>query len=105
MKLHRKQFGVGVLMAFVGVCALLAWAVRVSRDSRPAYLYAGWLSEGDDAHRIQAAEELGGLEVESTVALSALIRALLSDSAVPVRKQSAVSLARVVGKLNGAPPT
>ena len=79
--------------------------MRVSRDSRTAFLYAGWLSDGDDARRIQAAVELGGLEAESTVALSALVRALLFDSAVPVRKQSAVSLARVVGKLNDGPTT
>jgi hypothetical protein len=37
--------------------------------------------------------------------LSALVRALLTDQAAPVRKQSAVSLTRVVTKLNDSPTT
>jgi HEAT repeat protein len=103
--LYRKQFGVAALIVFVGVCALLTWALRVSRDSRPAFLYAGWLGNGDDGRRMQAAAELGGLEAELTVPIPALVRALLSDRAVTVRKQAAVSLARLVGKLNDAPTT
>ena len=43
----------------VGLCALLSWAMRFSRDSRPSYLYADWLSHGDGSRRLQAAEELG----------------------------------------------
>ncbi len=89
-----------MLTSFVVACALLAFAVRVSRDSQAPDLYAEWLSRGDVARRIQAAVELGGLEAESSVALSALVCALYFDSADPVRKQSAVSLARVGAKLN-----
>jgi hypothetical protein len=51
-------------MALVIVCALLAWAVTVSRDSRPAYLYAGWMSVGNEPNRLQAALELGEQEGE-----------------------------------------
>jgi HEAT repeat protein len=105
MTLYRKKFGVAALMAFVGACALLAWAVRVSRDSDAANLYAGWLSDGDDARRIQAAVELGRLDAGSTVALNSLARALRVDHAVAVRKQSASSLARVVGQLDDRPTT
>jgi HEAT repeat protein len=105
MKLLRARFGIRALMALVAVCALLAWAVRVSRDSRPAYLYADWLNDGDDPRRIQAALELGGQETESAVTISALVRALLTDGAALVRKQSALSLARVVSKLDDGPTT
>jgi HEAT repeat protein len=105
MKLLRTRFGVRALMALVVVCALLAWAVKVSRDSRPAYLYAGWLNDGNELNRLQAASELGGQETESKVALSALVRALLSDTAVAVRAQSAVSLARLVSKINDGATT
>jgi hypothetical protein len=65
MKLLRTRFGVRALMALVVVCALLAWAVKVSRDSRPAYLYAGWMSDGNEPNRLQAALELGEQEAES----------------------------------------
>jgi hypothetical protein len=78
----------------------LAWSVKVSRDSQPAYLYAGWLNDRDDPRRLQAAQELGGLETELRVAVSALVGGLRADRAAAVRKQSAVSLARVVVKLN-----
>jgi HEAT repeat protein len=105
MMVLRTRFGIRALMALVVGCALLTWAVKVSRDSRPAYLYAGWMSDGNELNRIQAALELGEPEAESTVALSALVRALLSDRAVPVRKQSAVSLARLVSKINDGPTT
>ena len=105
MKLLRTRFGVRALMVLVFVCALLTWAAKVSRDSRPAYLYAGWMSDESEANRVQAALELGEQEAESKVALSALVRALLSDRAVPVRKQSAVSLARLVSKINDGPTT
>jgi HEAT repeat protein len=103
MKFYRKRFGLRGLLVFVGVCALLAWAVRVSRDSRGAALYAGWLRDGDLALRVQSAVELGGLDADSTGVLPILIRALLSDRAVPVRRQSAESLARVVSKLDDGP--
>ena len=41
----------------------------------------------------------------ASYAISALVQALLYDRRHPVRKQSAVSLARVVGKLNDGPTT
>src|SRR5262249_7467094 len=98
MKMFRTQFGIRAVVAFVGLCALLFWAMRLARDSRPSHLYAGWLSDGDDSRRLFAAEELGRLGAEGAVAVPALTRALLTDSAAPIRKQSAVSLARVASK-------
>ena len=65
MKLLRTRFEVRALMALVFVCALLTWAVKVSRDSRPAYLYADWMSDRNEPKRLQAALELGEQEGES----------------------------------------
>ena len=97
-KRFRMRFGVRGLILLIAVCAVLFWALRVSRDSRPAYLYAGWLSEADDSRRVQAAQELGGLDEETSVVVASLIRALLTDRTVAVRKQSAQSLGRIVSK-------
>jgi HEAT repeat protein len=85
-------------MALVAICGVLFWALRFSRDSRPAYLYADWLSGGDDSRRIYAAQELGGVDEEGPLVVASLIRALLTDHAVGVRKQSAQSLGRLVSK-------
>jgi HEAT repeat protein len=105
MKMFRTRFGIRAVVAFVGLCALLFWAMRFSRDNRPSYLYAGWLSDGDDSHRFQAAEELGSLEAEAAISVPALTRALLTDSAAPIRKRSAVSLAGVLSKVKDGPTT
>lgn len=105
VKTFRTRFGVRALIAAVGLCALLFWAWKVSRDSRPAYLYAGWLSGGDAGRRLQAAQELGGLEADTDVTVAALIEALLTDRDAEVRKRSAVSLAAVVVKRNDAATT
>ena len=95
----------GRLISFVAVCALLFWALRFSRDSRPAYVYAGWLDAGDDSLRIHAAQELGGEDEDGSLAVANLIGALLGDRAVAVRKQSAQSLGRIVSKLQDGPTT
>jgi len=105
MKIFRTRFGIRAVVAFVGLCALLFWAMRFSRDNRPSCLYAGWLSDGDDSHRLQAAQELGSQEAEAAIAVPALTRALLTDRTAPVRKRSAVSLAVVVNKLNDGATT
>ena len=98
-KKYRMRFGVRALIAFVAVCALLFWALRFSRDSRPAYVYAGWLDGGDESVRVHAAHELGGEDQEGSLVVASLIRALLTDRAIAVRKQSAQSLGRIVSKL------
>jgi HEAT repeat protein len=105
MKMFRTRFGIRAVVAFVGLCALLFWAMRFSRDNRPSYLYAGWLSDGDDSHRLQAAEELGRLGAQAAVAVPVLTRTLLTDSDASIRKQSATSLARVVSKLKDGSTT
>jgi HEAT repeat protein len=105
MKMLRTRIGIKALVALVGLFALLLWALKVSRESQPSYLYAAWLGDGDESRRSLAAQELGGSGVESALAIPALTRALQSDSAAPVRKRSAVSLARVVVKLTDAPTT
>jgi HEAT repeat protein len=105
MKIYRTRFGTRALLAYVGVCALLFWAMRFSRDSQPPYLYAGWLSDGDVSRRLQAAQELGAVGTEGDVVVPALIRSLLNDRAASVRQRSAVSLADVVSKLNDGPVT
>jgi HEAT repeat protein len=105
MRTFRTRFGVRALIAYVGLCALLFWAMRVSRDSRPPHLYAGWLSDGDVSRRLQAAQELDGMGSDPDVVAPALVRSLLTDSAASVRKRSAVSLAGVVSKLNDGPTT
>jgi HEAT repeat protein len=105
MKMFRKRFGIRSVIAFVGLCALLFWAMRISRDSRPSYLYTHWLSERDDSRRLYATEELGRLGAEAAIAVPALTRAMLTESAAPIRKQSAVSLAGIVSKLKDGPTT
>jgi HEAT repeat protein len=97
-KTFRMRFGVRALIALVAVCALLFWALRFSRDSQPPYLYSAWLSEGDDSHRVIAAQQLGGMNEETSLAVASLIRALLTDRTVAVRKQSAQSLGHIVSK-------
>jgi HEAT repeat protein len=104
-KTIRIRFGVKALIFFVAVCAVLFGALRFSRDSRPAYLYAGWLGEGDDSRRIHAAQELGGVDGETSVVAASLIRALLTDPAAAVRKQSAQSLGQIVSKQDDGPTT
>jgi hypothetical protein len=96
MKIFRTRFRVRAMIAFVSLCGLLFWAMRVSRESRPPYLYAGWLSDGDVSRRLQAAQELGGIGSEADVAVPALVRSMLTDSAASVRTRSAVSLADLV---------
>lgn len=93
------------MIAAVGLCALLFWALRVSRDSRPEYLYAGWLRGGDAERRLQAAQELGGLEAETGVVVPALVGAMLNDKDAAVRRRSAVSLTNVAVKRNDAATT
>ena len=105
MKMFRSRFGIRAALAFVALCALLFWAMRFSRDSRPSRLYSGWLSDGDDSRRLFAAEELGRLGPDAAVAVPALARALLTDSAASIRKRSAGSLARVASKQNDGPTT
>jgi HEAT repeat protein len=97
-KKFRMRFGVRALIALVAVCALLFWALRFSRDSQPAYLYSAWLSDGDDSRRVIAAQELGGMNEETSLVVASLIRALLTDRTVAVRKQSAQSLGQIVSK-------
>src|SRR5436309_3451249 len=96
MKFWRSRFGLRALIALVGLCALLSWAVRVSRESRPSNLYAGWLNGGDASRRLQAAQELGGSESDPEVAIPTLMRSMLADVDGAVRKRSAVSLAALV---------
>ena len=61
---------------------------------------------GPSRRRLQASEELGNLDVEEgTVAIPALSKAMLTDSAAAVRKRSAASLAVVVSKLKDGPTT
>jgi HEAT repeat protein len=97
-KKFRMRFGVRALIALVAVCALLFWALRFSRDSQPAYLYSAWLSDGDDSRRVIAAQQLGGMNEETSLVVASLIRALLTDRTVAVRKQSAQSLGQIVSK-------
>jgi HEAT repeat protein len=104
-KSPRMRFGVRGLILVVAVCALLFWALRFSRDSQPAYLYSAWLDEGDDSRRVLAAQELGAMNEETSLAVDSLIRALLTDSAVAVRKQSAQSLGQIVSKQEDGPTT
>ncbi len=99
------RFGVQALIVFVAVCALLFWALRFSRDSQPAYLYSAWLSEGDESRRVLAAQQLGGMNEETSLVVASLIRALLTDRTVAVRKQSAESLGHVVSKQEDGPTT
>jgi HEAT repeat protein len=94
MKLYRTRFGIRSVIAYIGLFALIFWAVRFSRDSQPTYLYADWLREGDDARRLQAAGELGRRGTDREVAIPALVRALLTDSAAPIRKRAVESLTR-----------
>ncbi len=104
-KTGRMRFGVRALILFVAVCAVLFWALRFSRDSQPAHLYSAWLSEGDDSHRVLAAQELGGINEETSSVVASLIRALLTDRIVAVRKQSAQSLGHIVSKQEDGPTT
>jgi HEAT repeat protein len=104
-KTFRPRFGVRALILFVAVCALLFGALRFSQDSGPAYLYARWLDEGDESRRVHAAQELGGVEGETSVVAASLIRALLTDPAATVRKLSAVSLGQIVSKQDDGPTT
>jgi HEAT repeat protein len=104
-KTYRPRFGVRALILFVAVCALLVGALRFSRDSGPAYLYASWLDEGDESRRVRAAQELGGVEGETSVVAASLIRAMLTDPAAAVRTLSAVSLGQIVSKQDDGPTT
>ena len=102
MKIFRRQLGMKAVLAYVALCALLFGAVRLSSDQEPASLYAGWLQDGDDSRRFQAAQELGRDEIEAATAVPALTRALLTDREIGVRKQAAISLANVLSKSNDA---
>ncbi len=95
-KAFRTRFGVRALIVIVAVCAVVFWAIRLSRDSRPAHLYTAWLGAAADSIRVQAAQELGGVDEERSLVASSLIRALLADRNVEVRRQSARSLARII---------
>jgi HEAT repeat protein len=105
MRVFRIRFGIRAMIALIGLCALLFGAMRFSRDHRPSYLYAGWLSDADEGRRLHAAEELGRLGAEGAAAVPALIRALRTDGAASVRKRAALSLAGVVSKLHDGPMT
>jgi HEAT repeat protein len=105
MRVFRTRFGIRAMIAFVGLCALVFGTMRFSRDRRPSYLYAGWLSDGDEGRRLHAAEELGGMGADGAVAVPALTRALLSDGAASVRERAALSLAGVVRTRNDPPMT
>lgn len=96
MEMYRRRYSLRILCLAVGLCGILLWALRISRDSQPAYLYGDRLSRGSDASRLLAAEELGGLGAEAVVSIPTLARALLSDPAALVRKRSADSLVRIV---------
>jgi HEAT repeat protein len=104
-KKFRMRFGVRALIALVAVCALLFWALRFSRDSQPAYLYSAWLSDGDDSRRVIAAQVLGGMNEETSLVVASLIKALLTDRTVAVRKQSAQSLGHIVSEQDDGPTT
>jgi HEAT repeats len=105
MKFFRTRFGIKAVLAFVGLCAMLFGVMRFSRDNRPAYLYAGWLRNGEDSLRLQAAQELGNVASDGAIAVPALTWALLTDTGAPIRKRSAESLAGVVKKLNDGSTT
>ena len=93
------RFGVGGLIVLIAVVRPFCLGpFGFSRDSRPAYLYAGWLDDADDPRRAQAAQELGRLDDETSVVVASLVRALLTDHAVAVRKQSAQSLGQIASK-------
>jgi HEAT repeat protein len=99
MTLFRTRFGLKAMLGLVGLCALLFWAMKRSRDSHPSRLYSGWLVEGDDAQRSQAAQELGNPGDEPEVAATALIHAMLNDRNASVRQRSARSLAELAVRL------
>ena len=105
MKMYRTRIGMRTLVGLVGLCALVFWAMRVSRDSRPARLYSGWLVDRDDSRRFQAAQELGSVGEEPEVVVPALVRAMLTDHAASVRKRSAISLSDVVSRRQDGPTT
>jgi HEAT repeat protein len=105
MKLFRKRFGIKAVVAFVGLSALLCWAVRYSQDTRPSSLYVDWLRQADDSRRLQAAGELASLEADRAFAVPPLARAMLNDTSAPIRKRSAQSLAIVTSKLSDGPTT
>jgi HEAT repeat protein len=100
MKLFRTRFGLRSMLGMVGLCALVFWAIKVSRDSEPARLYSGWLGDGDESRRFQAAQELGKLSEETDVAIPSLVRAMLTDNLASVRRQSAISLAKIASRSN-----
>lgn len=102
MKLYRIRFSTRALLFAVGLCALVFWAIRVSRSSRPENLYAGWLGHEEMADRIHAAEELGSLGAEGVAAIPALTQALSADPSPEVRKASAAALARIAGEIPGS---
>ena len=105
IKIVRNRFGLKGMIEFVALCAVLLGALRFSRDRGPAYLYSGWLFEGNEARRVYAASELGALNEKTSLVVGNLINALLSDRAVAVRVQSARSLGRILSKRGGEPTT
>jgi HEAT repeat protein len=105
MKLYRTRFGIKSVIAYVALLALLFWAVRFSRDNQPSYGYADWIYQGDDSRRLHAAWELGRQGIERSVAVPALVRALLADSAAAIRMRSAQSLANVAVQERDGPTT
>jgi HEAT repeat protein len=105
MKLYRTRYGIRSVIAYIGLLALLFWALRLRRDDQPSYVYANWLSQGDTSRRLEAALELGHLGLERSIAVPALVTALLADTAAPVRKQSAKSLADVAVHERDGPTT
>lgn len=95
MKLYRTSYGTKSLMVGVALAALLTWAVKYSRDSEPARLWAGFLKDGDLPARRLAAQELSQLEGSARESAPALIRALLQDEDAEVRGLAAGALGRL----------
>ena len=96
MKVFSTRYGMRSLIGLVGLCALLFWAIKVSRESRPSYLYSKWLIDEDASRRVHAAQELGDSDVETAIAVPALLRAVRTDDSAPVRERSVRSLIKLL---------
>ncbi|OJW09067.1 MAG: hypothetical protein BGO49_07840 [Planctomycetales bacterium 71-10] len=96
-----RAFGLRTLLLLVGVCAAVAWSVRVARDAAvPSYRWLHLLAEGDAEQRREAASNLGEVEgaIGATIRprVAQALAVALADPDAEVAVAAARSLAPVI---------
>jgi HEAT repeat protein len=103
MKLYRTKYGITMPLVVVAAAALLMWAWKYNRDSRPPGIWIRFLEDAKVDHRDMALTELARMGPEAKVAVGPLMRTMMTDSSEFIRANAVRSLVSILKDDPGGP--